>query len=109
MEIPVAEVPTYVLHKPTKDVCLCRMGLINNVKMVQTFEKAFSCLVNVSGFQNMLEVISPHLCIFSAVGECWKLDTRFELRAFIGQTTVNIPFHSLVSSFNCCQLMLVSC
>lgn len=95
---------------PPRMCVLYRMGLINNMKMVQTFEMAFSFLLHVSGFQNVLEIISSHLSTFSAVGECWKLDASFELMAFVGQATVNIPaFRSLVSSFNCCRLMLVSC
>jgi len=84
------------------------MGLINNVKMVQTFEMAFSFLVSFSGFHKMLEKTRPHLGTFSAVGECSKLGASFELMAFVGQTTGNIS-QSLVRSFNCCQLMLVSC
>lgn len=68
----MAEVPAYVLHKPTKDVCVCvlqRMGLINSVKIVPTFEVAFSFLVHVSGFQNMLEMTGFHLSTFLAVGD----------------------------------------
>lgn len=70
---------------------LQRMGLINNVKMVQNFEMPFSFLVHVSGFQNMLEIIRSYLGTFLAVGECWKLDASFELMALVGQATVNIP------------------
>lgn len=39
MEVPVAEVPAYVLHKPTEDVCFIQNRLINNVSMVHAFER----------------------------------------------------------------------
>lgn len=88
---------------------LQRMGLLNSVKVVQTFEVAFSFLVHVSGFQNMLEMTNSHLSTFLAVGECWKLGASFELMAFVGQASEYPSFCSLVTSFNCCQLMLASC
>lgn len=67
------------------------MAFVNHVKMLLSFVMAFSFLVRVSGFQNMLEMVASHLGTFPAVGECWKLVASFEHMASVGQAIVNNP------------------
>lgn len=72
---------------PWRMCVLWRIGLLNNVKMVQTFETLLAFLYMFQDF-SMLEVISSHSGTFSVVGEFWKLHASL---AFIGQAIVNIP------------------
>lgn len=91
---------------PWRMCVLWRIGLLNNVKMVQTFETTFIFLVHVSGFQYVRSDQFP----FGHLLSCWRiLEVACKLGIHRTGHCEYPSFHSLVSSFNCCQLMLVSC